>query len=87
MTVAAHQPNARRTNGGRIESYEVKCSANLGSISWPTGFSGGGWAVLATDKDTVISRHAFRIDALRSLIAIDGLDATPEELASDLSAD
>jgi hypothetical protein len=86
MTQATHQPGARRTNGGRLESYTVKPSAGLGSIGWPTGFSGGGWALL-TEDGTVASRHPFRCEALQALIELDGLDCTEDDLAGDLSAE
>lgn len=80
-----HQPGARRTNGGRIESYTVKPSAGLGGLNWPTGFDGGGWALL--DKSgNVVSRHAFRFAALQALIDFDGLDGVMvEDIAGDVS--
>lgn len=75
---------ARTTNGGRLEHYEVRPSAGLGRINWPTGFSGTGWALLDAPGGTVVSRHAFRLDALTALIAHDGLTGvTADDLAGD----
>ncbi len=65
----ACQRDTRREGGWSIESYQVRPADAQGGppgslgLSWPNGFSGGGWLV-RNAKGTIVFASAWRVECL-----------------------